>query len=339
MISLRQHAISLAAVFLALTIGVVLGSGFLSGTVSSSLKDVKRDLYMQINGLTDEKNALSEKLSAADNFDNQLVGRIVQQALAGKAVVIFRTPDAKDDDVAAVTRIAGQAGGTVTGTVSLTQEFVEANSAEKLRTVVNSSVLPAGTQLSTKLVDQGSQAGDLLGIALLSNANAAAPAAPAVPGVAAPTVPAVPAAVPAAVPGVSDTQRATVLAALRDTGFITYQPADHFGAANAAIVITGGGLPQDAGNQGVSVARFAAALAPRGSGTLLAGRDGSATGNAAVAVTRADGGMASTITTVDNVDGVPGRITAILGLQNLISGGHTGQYGTGHGATSITVPQ
>ena len=81
----------------------------MSGTVSASLKDVKRDLYMQINGLTDEKNALSEKLSAADNFDNQLVGRIVQQALAGKAVVIFRTPDAKDDDVAAVTRIAGQA--------------------------------------------------------------------------------------------------------------------------------------------------------------------------------------------------------------------------------------
>ena len=313
MISLRQHAFSLASVFLALAVGVVLGSGFLSDTLLSSLRDEKRDLYTQINGLNDQKNVLTEKLSAANNFDNQLVGRIVHDALGGKTVVVFRTPDAKDDDVAAVSKIVGQAGGTVTGTVSLTQEFVDANSAEKLRTVVNSSILPAGAQLSTKLVDQGSQAGDLLGITLLSNPN--------------PT------------PAVEDVQRDTVLAALRDTGFITYQPADHIGAANAAIVVTGGALPQDAGNQGVSVARFSAALAPHGSGTLLAGRDGSATGGAAVAVTRADAGMAAAISTVDDVDTAPGRITAILGLHDLVNGGHVGQYGTGHGATSITVPQ
>ncbi|HEY1440445.1 MAG TPA: copper transporter, partial [Mycobacterium sp.] len=242
----------------------------------------------------------------------QLGGRIVHDALGGKSVVVFRTPDAKDDDVAAVSKIVGQAGGTVTGTVSLTQEFVDANSAEKLRTVVNSSILPAGQQLSSKLVDQGSQAGDLLGIALVINTNPA-------------------------IPPVDDTQRDTVLASLRDTGFITYQPSE--GAANAALVVTGGALPQDAGNQGVSVARFSAALAPRGAGALLAGRDGSATGGAAVAVTRADAGMASAVSTVDDVDTAPGRITAILGLHDLINGGHLGQYGTGHGATSITVPQ
>ena len=314
MISLRQHALSLAAVFLALAVGVVLGSGFLSDTLLSSLRDEKRDLYSQINGLNDQKNVLNEKLAAANNFDNQLVGRIVHDALGGKSVVVFRTPDAKDDDVATVAKFIGQAGGTVTATVSLTQEFVDANSAEKLRTVVNSSILPAGQQLSTKLVDQGSQAGDLLGIAMLINANPA-------------------------VPAVDDPQRDTVLAALRDTGFINYQAGEHMPAANAALVITGGSLPQDAGNQGVSVARFAAALAPHGSGTLLAGHDGSATGGAAVAVTRADPGMSSAISTVDDIDTAPGRITAVLGLHDLINGGHVGQYGTGHGATSITVPQ
>jgi hypothetical protein len=314
MISLRQHALSLAAVFLALAVGVVLGSGFLSDTLLSSLRDEKRDLYSQINGLNDQKNTLNEKLSAANNFDNQLAGRMVHDALGGKSVVVFRTPDAKDDDVAAVSKFIGQAGGTVTGTVSLTQEFVDANSAEKLRTVVNSSILPAGQQLSTKLVDQGSQAGDLLGIALLINANPA-------------------------VPPVDDPQRDTVLASLRDAGFIAYQPSDHIGAANAALIVTGGALPQDAGNQGVSVARFSAAMAPHGSGTLLAGRDGSATGGAALAVTRADAGISSTISTVDDLDTAPGRITAVLVLHDLINGGHVGQYGTGHGATSITVPQ
>ena len=54
MISLRQHALSLAAVFLALAVGVVLGSGFLSDTLLSSLRDEKRDLYTQINGLNDQ---------------------------------------------------------------------------------------------------------------------------------------------------------------------------------------------------------------------------------------------------------------------------------------------
>jgi Copper transport outer membrane protein, MctB len=319
MISLRQHAISLAAVFLALAIGVVLGSGFFSDTLLSSLRNEKRDMAAQVTGLTDQKNALNEKLSAANNFDNQMVGRIVHDALGGKTVVIFRTPDAKDDDVAAVSKIVSQAGGSVTGTVSLTQEFVEANSAEKLRSVVNSSVLPAGTQLSTKLVDEGSQAGDLLGIALLTNAKPDAP----------PGTPA----------GVDDTQRDTVLAALRDTGFITYQPSDHIAVANAALVVTGGALPGDAGNQGVTVARFATALVPHGSGTLLAGRDGSSTGATAVAVARADAGMAGAISTVDDVDVEPGRITAILALHDLVNGAHTGQYGTGHGATSVTVPQ
>ena len=138
----------------------------------------------------------------------------MHDALNGKSVVIFRAPDAKDDDVDAVSKIVGQAGGAVTGTVSLTQEFVDANSAEKLRSVVNSSILPAGAQLSTKLVDQGSQAGDLLGIALLINRDPA-------------------------VPPVDDAQRDTVLAALRDTGFIGYGN-QHVGAANAAAVVTGG---------------------------------------------------------------------------------------------------
>jgi hypothetical protein len=310
-ISLRQHAISLAAVFLALAVGIVLGSGVLSNTLLAGLRDESRNLHGQINTLNDQKKVLNEKISAANAFDTQMADRMVHDALNGKSVVIFRAPDANNDDVDAVSRIIGQSGGSVTGTVSLTQEFVDANSAEKLRSVVNSSILPAGAQLSTKLVDQGSQAGDLLGIALLINRDPA-------------------------VATVDDTQRDTVLAALRDTGFIGYGN-QHIGAANAAAVITGGGLGDDAGNQGVSVARFAAALAPHGSGALLAGRDGSSGGTSAVAVARADAAVTSAISTVDDVNAESGRITTVLGMADLVNGGRTGQYGTGHGATGLAV--
>jgi hypothetical protein len=310
-ISLRQHAISLAAVFVALAVGVVLGSGFLSNSLVSGLRDETRNLHNEINGLNDQKDQLNAKLGSANAFDAQMAGRMVHDALNGKSLVIFRAPDAKDEDVDAVSKIVTQAGGAVTGTVTLTQEFVDANSAEKLRSVVTSSVLPAGTQLSTKLVDQGSQAGDLLGIALLINRDPA-------------------------VPPVDDGQRDTVLAALRDTGFIGYGD-QHIGASNAAAVITGGSLNNDAGNQGVSVARFAAALAPHGSGVMLAGRDGSSDGPAAVGVARADASVTPVISTVDNLDAESGRVTAVLGVADLINGGHTGQYGTGHRNTGLTV--
>ncbi|MGB3485159.1 MAG: copper transporter [Mycobacterium sp.] len=313
MITLRSHAISLAAVFLALAIGVVLGSGLLSDTLLAGMRSEKRDLQTQINGLTDEKNALNEKLSAANDFDAQVAGRIVGRALDGKSVVLFRTPDADEGDIDGVIRILGDAGAVVTATLGLTQEFVDANSAEKLRTVVGSSVLPAGTQLGTTLVDQGSQAGDLLGIALLRPRDPAAPA-------------------------VTDEQRETVLASLRETGFLTY-PEQNIGAADAAIIVTGAGLGEDAGNQGATVARFAAAMAPHGSGVVVAGRDGSATGTAAVAVIRSDPSLTSVVSTVDDIGTEAGRITAVLGAQELAVGAKPGQYGVGQGAASVTVVQ
>jgi len=311
-ISLRHHAISLAAVFLALAVGVVLGSGLLSDTLLSGLRDDKRQLQQRINELDQHNNVLTEKLNAAREFDTAMAGRTVHGALNEKSVVFFRTPDASDGAVASLTRLVGDAGGTVSGTVTLTRQFVDANSADKLFSVVNSSIVPAGTQLSTTSVDQGSQAGDLLGIVLQINKN------------------------PAARP-IDDMQRETVLAALRQTGFITY--SDKLAAANTAIVVTGGRLTEDAGNTGPTVARFATALAAHGAGTVLAGADGSASGTAAVAAARADSGMAGAVTTVDDVDTESGRITTILALHDLLSGGHPGRYGTGEGAQALTVPQ
>ncbi|MBP2451719.1 copper transporter [Mycolicibacterium lutetiense] len=313
MITLRAHAISLAAVFLALAVGVVLGSGLLSNTVLAGLRDDKVDLQHQIETLNDGKNALNEKLNAAGEFDAQMAPRMVRDALKGKSVVVFRTPDAADGDVDAVSRFVRDAGGTVTGKVSLTSEFVEANSADKLLSVVNSPIVPAGKQLSTAAVDQGSQAGDLLGITLLIDRN------------------------PAAAP-VDDMQRQTVLAALRDTGFLTYDDP-HIGAANTALIVTGGGLGDDGGNRGVTVARFAAGLAPHGTGTVLAGRSGSASGTGPVAVTRSDAGLSAMLSTVDDADSSAGQITAVLALSDLLAGGKPGKYGTGQGATSVTIPQ
>ncbi|MEH3135547.1 MAG: copper transporter [Mycolicibacterium neoaurum] len=309
MISLRSHAISLAAVFLALAVGVVLGSGLFADTVLSGLRNDKAELRTEIETLTDEKNELNEKLSAAGEFDALMAPRMLRDTLRGTSVMMFRTPDAADDDVEAVNRMVAQGGGRVAGTIILTPQFVDANSSEKLLSVVNSPIVPVGRQLATTSVDQGSQAGDLLGIAVLSGKD----------------------------PAVPDDQRDVVLQTLRDTGFITYD--GQIGAADTAVIITGGSLGDDAGNRGATVARFAAALAPHGGGTVLAGRDGSATGTAAVAVARSDAALSNAVTTVDDIGAESGRITTALALSDLLRGSQPGRYGIGQGATSVTVPQ
>lgn len=308
--SARRSVIWLTAVFLALALGVMLGARLLSGPTVSGLRGANEDRQAQIAALGNEKDALVQKLAAANQFDGQMSGRMVRDALAGKSVVLFRTPDAQDGDVDAVARLVGQAGGKVTGTIGLTSEFVEANAAEKLRSVVNSPIVPAGTRLDPALVDPSAQAGDLLGIAMLINRD------------------------PKIIP-VSDDAREAVLAALRDTGFVGY--GNRLAAADTAVVITGGALADDAGNQGVTVARFAAALAPHGSGVVLAGRDGSAGGVAALAVARGDAQVGKAVTTVDDIGSESGRITAVLALQSMIAGAPPGRYGVGAGAASVTV--
>lgn len=314
MITLRQHAISLAAVFLALAVGVVLGSGLLNDTLLSGLREDKRSQQRQIEDLNQAKNALNEKLNAASNFDSTMAPRMVKDALVDRKVVLITTPEADRSDVDGIAQLIATAGGSVSGRIGLTDQFTDANQGERLRTIVNSSILPAGTQLRTDVVDQGSQAGDLVGIVLQVPSHK--PDEPA--------------------PPVTDEQRNTALSALRQSGFITYTDGQ-VTAGNLAVVVTGGALPDDAGNKGSTVARFAAALDRRGSGTVLTGRSGSANGIAAIAVTRADGSMASAASTVDDIELASGRITAVLALREQADG-HSGRYGLGPGATSITVP-
>ncbi len=308
----RQFVLTLAVAFLGLAGGVVLGARVLSDPMVSSLRDDKGYLQQRNDTLIAENEALGRKLSAADDFAIQTSTRIVRDALADKSVVIIRTPDADEGDVAALTDLVGRSGGSVTGTIGLTAEFVGSNSAEKLRSVVNSPIVPAGTALNAALTDPGAQAGDLLGIAVLVDRD------------------------PAILP-VDPVSRSTVLTTLRDTGFVTF--TDELGPAQTAVIVTGGALPDDAGSQGTTVARFAAALAPHGSATVLAGRDGSSDGVAALAVTRADAGLAGAVTTVDDISTESGRITTVLALQSMAGGAPAEKYGVGRGAVAVTVAQ
>ncbi|MCK0440830.1 copper transporter [Gordonia alkaliphila] len=303
MISLRQHAISLIAVFLALALGLFLGSGFIGDRVNQ-LTGTERD---RLGVAENERDALARQVNVDQGFLTAVTPELVGGTLVGKSVLVVTGPTAADTDTEAVKALLADAGADYSGQLSLRTTLVRDENAAKLSTIVDQSV-PAGQQLRTDFSDSGSRVGDLLGAALLVR-DGARP--------------------------VPEQDRATVLQTLREGGFLDYadgtvKPAD------LVVVMTGGAVPADSGAQGQLLGRLASAMAQRGQGGVLAGRDGSADGSAAIAVVRSDPGLGNSLSTVDDVNEQTGRLTVILALQ-AESEGRSGAYGTGKGAASITV--
>ncbi|MEV0761740.1 copper transporter [Nocardia sp. NPDC050435] len=308
MISVRQHLISIVGIFLALAIGVVLGSQTLAADMLTGLRSDKTELRQQVDQLSERNRRQAEELEAADRFVAGSAGQILKGALADRTVTVFTTPDADPADVEALTRDLDTAGAAITGRIALTEAFLDASEGDRMRTSLT-NVIPAGAQLRTGSVDQASLAGDLLGLVLLLD-----PANPQ--------------------PRSTPEELALVLETLRGGGFLAYgdTPAR---PAQLALVITGNGARAGENNQGDNIARFAGALRARSSGTVLAGRTGAAEGPGPIAKLRADSVLATTVTTVDHLDRAIGRLTTVLGLSEQLNGG-SGRYGTGAQATSLT---
>lgn len=303
-ISLRQHAISLVAVFLALAVGVVLGSGFVADTFGSS-SDAQDEREQQ---LRDENQQLSSNLNAANNFDAAIAGRLLGGSLKDRPVLIITTPNADEGDIAAVKDNLNKSGAIFNGQLALTEAFISDQNAEKMRSIIDQSI-PPGSELRTELTDSGGRAGDLLGLLLnLSPEDAE--------------------------PQVSSSDTTAGLAALKQGGFVDYANGA-VKPAQLSIVVTGNKFADDSGARGQVIGRFAVAFAQRGSGTVLVGRTGSAEGSSPIAVVRADPSLNSKISTVDNVDQATGRITTVLALTDEL-GNKQGAFGTGPGATAIT---
>lgn len=302
MISLRYHAVSIAAVFLALALGVVLGTR----THSDGLLPGLGEASGQVEDLRAENARLEEQLKAADAFMAGAAPKLLGGSLANRSVLVVTTADADLSDIDSVTKSLTTAGAAITGQITLTNAFTDSSEGDRLRTSL-ANLVPAGAQLNTAAVDQGTLGGDVLGLLLLTDPATGNPRG-------------------------TDQERGLALETLRGGGFLT---AGEVRPANLAVVVTGDGARADENQRGTIIARFAGGLKARGAGVVLAGRHGAAEGAGPIAVARDEAPLA-TVTTVDNVDREIGRLTTALGLTEQMSGG-TGRYGTGARATSLTV--
>ncbi|SFQ73380.1 Copper transport outer membrane protein, MctB [Amycolatopsis arida] len=298
MISLRYHIVSVAAVFLALAVGVVLGSTALNGSLLSGLASEKSDLATQVSTLESERNALDARLRDADAFAGVVGPKVVAGQLDQRTVVLVTTPDADPAHRDALRRLVEQSGAAVTGEVQLTEAFTDPDRAGQLREVVT-RLQPAGAQFPTA-GDPGTLAGALLGSVLLVDKESARPQS-------------------------SPEELAAALGGLTDGGFV--KPAENVKPAQLAVVLTGGKATGDgAGDRAAILARFATQLDRSGAGTVLTGNPAAAEGTGAIGVARADTATTSILSTVDNVDSAAGRVVTVLALREQLEGG-SGRYG------------
>lgn len=299
MISLRYHVVSIAAVFLALAVGVVLGSTTLSRTLLSGLNDDNDELVEQVTDLEAARNAQDARLADSDEFVASVSPLVVRGELERRTVVVVTTADADPLDRDALKTQLGNAGARVTGELQLTDAFTDPRKADQLKDIVI-RLLPAGVRLPAAS-DPGSLAGGLLGPLLLIGRDDNRPQA-------------------------SAEETAAALAGLTEGGFVKASPG--LQPAQLGVVLTGGAAEGDgAGDRAASVARFAIQLDRSGAGAVLAGAEGSASGTGPIGVIRADTSAADILSTVDNVRTPAGRVVTALALREQLEGG-SGHYGS-----------
>jgi Copper transport outer membrane protein, MctB len=297
-ISLRYHVISIAAVFLALAVGVVLGSTTLSRSLLSGLSNENGDLGRQVSDLEAQRNGQSARLKDADGFATTIGPLAVRGQLDKRTVVLINTADADPADRDAVKALVTASGATVTGELQLTEAFADPAQADRLKEIVT-RLLPAGVQLPT-VSDPGTLAGGLIGPIVLIRKSDNQPQA-------------------------SADEAAAALAGLAEGGFV--KPTQEIKPAQLAIVLTGGAASGDsAGDRAAVIARFATQVDRSGAGTVLAGGARSADGTGAVGVVRADTAATQILSTVDNVDTPAGRVVTLLALREQLDE-KSGRYG------------
>jgi hypothetical protein len=308
-IDFRYHLVSLIAVFLAVALGIVIGTTQLNGPVLSNLEAQVSALQEDKRQLEDETQQLQATVDDAGAFDEAVGPTLVANTLTGRSVLlVVGNADVPTAAVEGVTALLGSAGATVTGSLRLTSAYSDPATASALQTYVTGPGLPPGITLP-ETDDTGELVAALLAGVLMVPAGGTPPDAAATSSV------------------LSGLEELEVLS--RDTTSIS--PADF------AVVLTAGGFTeaQGATERNGTLIDLVTALDEGGSGAVVAGDAAAAAQGGLVAAIRADAGVTDSISTVDGVQTAAGRITTVLAVA-AEGRGQSGEYGTGE--DSLPVP-
>jgi hypothetical protein len=301
-IDFRYHLVSLIAVFLAVALGIVIGTTALNQPILSDLESQVDALAADKRSLEDQSRDLQAQLDTGDAFEDAVAPALVAGSLSGRSVVLVLTgEEVETETVEEVSTLVGQAGGTVTGTLRLQPEYSDPASAASLQSYVTGPGLPTGLTLP-ETDDTGQLVGSLLAQVLMRPAGEA--------------------------PAPDTAALSSVLAGLSALEVLT-QESPAINPADFAVVLTAGDFPDDeAADRTGTLVDLAVALDAAGSGAVVSGDAASARDTGLVGVIRADPEVSAAVSTVDNVGASAGRISTVLALGRE-GEGTSGKYGTG----------
>lgn len=144
MIDFRYHIVSLVAVFLALGVGILLGSGPLDEQIQGTLQTQTDQLREEQQHLREEITSLNKEVDLGDNFAKEVAGPITANQLTARTVAVFALPGVDKGLVDETTKSLQNAGATVTGTVTLTDFYVDPSKAQSPMEDLALRLVPAG---------------------------------------------------------------------------------------------------------------------------------------------------------------------------------------------------
>jgi hypothetical protein len=118
-ISLRYHIVSLVAVFLALALGIVVGSTVLQEGTVSALRATSQEVRQRSEENRTENLALKQEIARLQTFGAAVLPELVQGRLRGRSVVLVDTDKVDGGLRNAVRKALEDAGAEVDGQITL----------------------------------------------------------------------------------------------------------------------------------------------------------------------------------------------------------------------------
>ena len=323
MIDFRYHLVSIVAVFLALAIGIVLGSTELQGPTYNLLNQTTAKLQNELDQASSQRDAAQQQASLGQNYAQAVEPVVLHNLLAGQRLLIITEPGAPASVVTAISSAATQdAGATVTGQIALQSKFFD-NSDTTLAALnqINLAMSQAdGIVLTTGTTYQDQAAQVIAGEILTRGPGSSAGALPG--------------SSPSAGSG-QDTNAQTMLGAYANEGFLTIsgQPSV---PATLVMIVTPQAAPSDGSADPLDqlLVPVAEELAAKSSATVVAGVSAGSGPGSPIAVLRASS-AASKVSTVDDADFVAGQSVVIQALAAQLNGANPGSYGFASGASAV----
>lgn len=119
MIDFRYHLVSLMAVLVALTMGVVLGAGPLQGKISDTLSGRVEALSRQQAELRQVNEDLVKQANSASEYIGVLGRKVTPGQLTGKKIAVVRMPGVSDEAFNGINEQLKIAAGTIVNSVTI----------------------------------------------------------------------------------------------------------------------------------------------------------------------------------------------------------------------------